>query len=287
MGSGDWVQIGVDGGGSSARLRARRGKAEITLTGGPANITDFAPAIATLRALLEGALAQMQARPDQVVAHLGLAGVISPEHAARVRAALPALHALRVTDDRPTMIAGALGTRTGSLAALGTGSFVGRQSGGAQSGLGGAGFQIGDHASAGWAGRCLAEQTALAAEQMRDPTPLTRALLERMGGLTGLIGWASTARPADFAALAPMITAAPEDALTQEIMTGAARYITRALGVLGHTDGEPLCLTGGFGPALAPWLPAPLRAGLCPPEGSALDGAMALSTPLLPQEPCP
>lgn len=277
MGSHDII-IGIDGGGTGCRLRATASGRSVTLTGGPANVSNFTPALEVLNGLIAQALADL-ALPAETPTrlHAGLAGVISPDQAQAVRDALPDFHRVTVTDDRPTTIAGALGSEDGAVVALGTGSFVGRQSGGQIRGLGGCGWKIGDQASGAWAGKRLMEETALAAEALRAPTPLTDALLQEMGGLPGLIAHGVAAQPTDFAALAPRL-ATSDDPVAQQIMTEGASYVVRALTVLGHRAGEPLCLTGGFGPALEPFLPDALRAGLCAPKGSALDGACALAT---------
>ena len=60
-------------------------------------------------------------------------------------------------------------------------------------------------------------------------------------------------------------------------MKDGARYIQRAVKVLGQPIGVPLVLTGGVGPAYAEWLPMTLRRTLRVPQGSALDGALSLA----------
>ena len=72
--------------------------------------------------------------------------------ATAIAEALP-IDNVTVSDDRPTNMAGALGGTDGYVAAIGTGSFLGRQSGAEQRFIGGWGLRLGDEASGAWLGR--------------------------------------------------------------------------------------------------------------------------------------
>lgn len=272
--------IGIDGGGTGCRARAilpdgRR----IDAQGGPANVSRFDSALANLRALLAD-LAGRAGVADWrgARAHLGLAGVVTPEIAARVAAALP-LESAAVTDDQPTMIVGALGAEDGAVAAVGTGSFVGRQSDGAIRCLGGWGFVLGDQAAGAWLGRRLLEETLLAADGIAQQSELTRTILDRLGGAPGIVAFGFRAGPDEFAELAPAITAASDadDPVAKALMAEGAAYLVRALDALGWPADEPLVLAGGLGPAYAQYLPERTRAAVTPARGTALDGALALA----------
>lgn len=271
--------LGVDGGGTSCRaaLSVSGVRHEVAL--GPANVsTDFDGAVATIRAAVIAVAAQAGLAPGTVFsapAHLGLAGVMSPAIAARVSAALPLTDAA-VTDDRPTTIAGALGPEDGAVAAIGTGSFLGRKVGGRVTGIGGWGFYIGDQAAGAWLMRRCLEEVMLSVDGIVPGTDLTRRILADHGGDPGaLVLFAGTAEPADYARLAREIVAAAEagDPLGARLMTEGANYIRAGLSVLGWKRGEALCLTGGLGPAYARWLGEPVAAA----RGTALDGALALA----------
>lgn len=271
--------IGLDGGGSSCRaaLLAAGRRHEVAL--GPANVsTDFDTALATIRDALAALAREAGLEPAALAdapAHLGLAGVISPAIAARVVAALPLARAA-VTDDRPTTIAGALGDSDGAVAAIGTGSFVGRQSGGEITGIGGWGFQIGDQAAGAWLMRRCLEEVMLAVDGIAPETDLTRRILGEHGQDPGqIVLFSLSARPADYARMARGIVTAAEagDPLGTRLMTEGADYIRAGLSALGWHPGEALCLTGGLGPAYARWLGVPVVAA----KGSALDGALLLA----------
>lgn len=272
--------IGVDGGGTSCRaaLIAKGLRHEVVL--GPANVsTGFDAAIATVTEAL-GRLAGLAGLAPADLraarAHLGLAGVMSETIAARVAAALP-LVAATVTDDRPTTIAGALGGGDGAVAAIGTGSFVGRQLAEVITGAGGWGFYLGDQAAGAWLFRRCLEEVLLAVDGLAPMTGLCAAVLARHEGDAGaIVAFSLTARPADYAAQAREVVAAAEagDGLGRRLMAEGADYIRRALTGLGWRRGEVLCLTGGLGPAYARWLDlGPLTAA----KGSALDGALTLA----------
>ena len=272
--------IGVDGGGTSCRatlLAEPTVRHDVVL--GPANVsTDFDAALATINV----ALAQLAERAGLTMAdlatataHLGLAGVMSPAIAARVAAHLPFAQAT-VTDDRPTTIAGALGEADGALAAIGTGSFIGRQVAGKIHGVGGWGFYIGDQSSGAWLLRRCLEEVMLSVDGFATHTDLSRTILKEHGDDPGqIVMFSLNSQPSDYARLARDVVAAAEagDALGVRLMQEGAAYIRRALDVVGWTPSEALCLTGGLGPAYARWLNLPTVAA----KGTALDGALALA----------
>lgn len=278
------IVIAVDGGGSGCRAAVGTLAGGILgqATGGPANAsTDFDSAMRNVRSAVAAACAQgglsLDAAPI-AAAHVGLAGVLGPEDATRVAQALP-YAGLTVTDDRATIIAGALGEADGFVIALGTGTIIARRAGEAVTHVGGWGFQVSDQASGAWLGRQVLIETLHRVDGLAPHSGLSRAMLERFGGADGIVQFSLAAAPADYAALAPQIVAAAaeRDRLGQHLLDTGAAYLARAVAALGHDGGAPICLTGGLGPSYAAHLPAPLRACLQTPQGSALDGALRLA----------
>lgn len=276
--------IGIDGGGTGCRVAiARAGGGVIARAeAGPANATsDLRGCVANVRMALEQALVSAGLTLAQVAgapAHAGLAGVISAEVGTAVAQALP-LSNLSVTEDRETMVAGALGGRDGALAAIGTGSFVAAQRGDVMHGVGGWGWQLSDEASGAWLGQAALRRALAARDGMAEQSDLLAALLDDMGGALGIVAFAGRAGPAEYAALAPRVVAAAlaDDAAAVALMRTGADWITRALVAVGHRDGDPLCLTGGLGPRYSAYLPPDLTRGLVEPVGTALDGALLLA----------
>ncbi|MFO1175089.1 MAG: BadF/BadG/BcrA/BcrD ATPase family protein [Paracoccaceae bacterium] len=278
--------IGVDGGGTNcrARLVALPGGAVRERTGGPANVSDFDGAMGRIVATLGGLVAEAGLTARDIAAtsvHLGLAGVTGPVMAERVRAALLAAMGfgrVTVSGDNVTMILGALGGADGAVAAIGTGSFVGRSAGGRVATIGGRGFLLGDQASGAWLGKRLLQELMLAADGLRPHSDLSRAVLARHGGdLAEVIAFAIAARPAEFAALAPEVLKATGDPLADALMGEGAGYIAAALAALGWRACEALCLAGGLGPRYRAYLPEPIQASIRDATGSALDGAILLA----------
>ncbi|MEZ5779674.1 MAG: BadF/BadG/BcrA/BcrD ATPase family protein [Paracoccaceae bacterium] len=275
------ICIGLDGGGTSCRAVLVHGGRRVEQKGGPANVSDFDGALAEINAVLArivSAAGLGDEAQDAAWVHLGLAGVMTDADAARVAAAVPFRH-VTVTDDHPTMIAGALGDRSGAVVAIGTGSFVGRQAKGTIRAVGGWGWRLGDQGSGAWLGRRMLAETLLAHDGLVPESELSRRLLDRMEGGAGIVAFSLRATPADYATLAPEVTAAAAagDDIARRLMDEGAAYIRGALNTLGWTPAEVLCLTGGVGPAYRDWLEPDVVAALRPPAGNALDGALVLA----------
>lgn len=281
----DPVIIAVDGGGSGCRaaIGTRTKGILAQTTGGPANATSDP------RGAVQNVLTAVQRAAEQAsvptlalgnaVAHLGLAGVMSAQQGQAVAQALP-FASCTVTDDRPTTAAGALGGADGFVAAIGTGSFVGRSAGGVFHAVGGWGLALSDQASGAWLGREALVRVLLAHDKVGLPSALTDGLMAHFGDdPNAIVGFSQTATPADYAALAPHVVDAAQagDPMARGIMEQGAGYIGAALTALGYTKGDPLCLTGGIGPHYATYLSAAVQQVVIPAAGTALDGAFALA----------
>jgi len=276
--------LAIDGGGTRCRV-AVGGQKPVVVETGPANIsTDFDGAIQEIHQGL-ARLADQIGRPLETLwtlpAFVGLAGITGPESAGKLRAALP-FHHLRIEDDRPAALRGALGRQDGVIAHCGTGSFFAAQTDGQMRFAGGWGPAVGDEASAQWVGRLALRFTLESVDGRREPTPLTRHILTDFASTAGIVRFAGTARPVGFGALAPLVTdfAAHDDATAITIMQAGADEIARALPHLGWRNGHLLCLTGGIAPHYTAYLPDDIRASIVKPEGQPLDGALSLARDL-------
>lgn len=277
--------IGVDGGGSGCRAVLADPDGQVLGKGsaGPANATtDLAQTIQNVQAALKAAAKDAGLKRSALagsIAHLGLAGVLDEVTAARIAADMP-VRAAQVTDDRVTSLVGALGTRDGVLVAIGTGSTLAAQRNGVVTCIGGWGLNLGDQASGAWLGRALLEHVLLVHDGVAEPSGLSDAVLGDFNGDPGaIVGFAAGARPPDYAAHAPRVVAMAlgGDAGARVLMQRGAAYLVRALEVLAFGEGDVLCLGGGLGPHYAGFLPEDIRARIVEPEGSALDGALALA----------
>ena len=141
------------------------------------------------------------------------------------------------------------GPDDGAVIGIGTGSFLGRQAGGRMRLMGGWGLPLGDEASGAWLGRAVLRATLRAREGWGVETGLTRALDAELGGEAGIIGFASGATPAQFAAFAPRVAEAAQhgDPVCRGILQQGADYIAAGLAHLGFTQGERLLPHGRDG----------------------------------------
>lgn len=266
------LYLGIDGGGSGCRaaLADASGRILARAEGGPANIaSDFAGALATLRATAEAACA---GHDGDLRAVLGLAGTNLSGAGSRLAAALP--FPARVVQDVTTSVRGALGRDDGIVAALGTGSVFARQIGGEIRAIGGWGLRLGDEGSGAWIGRAMLSQITRVLDGYLPATDLTQALVEQFEGGAGLVRFSLAATPADFAALVPRILDAARggDAVAGAVIRAAQDEIRRAIAHLQPEQSLPVTWIGGLGAALAldDWPQRPAR-------GTALDGALALA----------
>ena len=279
--------IGVDGGGSSCRaaLAAADGTVLGTATGPAANpATSLEGAVATIKETLAVACAEAGLGEDVLPgarAYLGLAGVINERLARAVADALP-FQVVEISDDRATNMTGALGDNDGFLAAVGTGSFVGKTSVSRRYYVGGWGLVLGDQASGAWLGRAALSAVLDWRDGLRSGSDLLEALLAEFGDESAIVLFANAAAPDGFARFAPMVLDAADDGdvVARVLVAEGARYLERAMEVLGFAEGDPLCLIGGIGPRYADYLGVEFARALVEPKGSALDGALMLAARL-------
>ncbi|QBY00658.1 hypothetical protein E2K80_07825 [Rhodophyticola sp. CCM32] len=275
------LTIGIDGGGSGCRVALRLPDGAVTRArGGPANaFTDAGRAAAeiteTLTRMLDKAGQPLAALQDARIC-AGIAGCRLPVLAKTLTDRLP--FPARIVDDSVTALYGAFDGGDGSLVSLGTGSFFIRKAGDEVTHLGGWGFDLGDEASGAWLGRRAVTLSLQAAEGRFAEDGLTRAVMAHLPPhpLIDL----KDAEPADYAALAPLVLLHKDSPLGERLLSETLAELHRGLHDLGHVASAPLVLGGGFGVALAPHLPPEMQAGLVPPLGTALDGALALAEAL-------
>lgn len=275
--------LGIDGGGTGCRAAVADATGHILGIGhaGPANIASdleaariniLAATTEALTAALGGGSAP-RALPT-LSAGLGLAGANAAGMSDRLRASLPFAR-LRVETDAIVAVRGALRDHDGIVAALGTGSVFARQIGGTIRQIGGWGLVLGDEGSGARLGRSLLAAALGAVDGFRPMTPFLRQTLDDHGGPEGVIAFSLSARPVDFAVLAPGILAS-DDPVATSLLAEATADVATSIQVL-QPEGTTLPVTfiGGLGPTYADRLEArwPIALAL----GTALDGALLLA----------
>lgn len=269
--------LGVDGGGTGCRAAVADLSGRVLGRGeaGAANIASEPEAAAgNIRHAVEKALDQAKATATHISrAVLGLAGANLPGAPERLAGTLP-YPKVRIVTDAITAARGALGQSDGIVAAIGTGSVFAVQRGQEIRQFGGYGFLLGDEGSGASLGRALLSRALRAHDGVVPMTPLLNTALQRLGGPEGLVAFAFTARPADFAALAPEITTSTDPA-ADVIVSAAMADVAALLETLQAGTGLPIVFLGGLGPHYARRFQG--RWAMRPALGSGLDGALQLA----------
>ncbi len=280
------IFIGLDGGGTSCRAQAElpNGQRTPIVTGGAANIfSDFDSALHEISATLAQVIACARALyPDMAQIRtrivLGLAGASESDAAARLIAALP-YPDLSVCGDIDISLSGAFADRDGMVLAVGTGSVLACQRSGQMQRLGGYGLILGDEGSGAWIGRMALQRCLHARDGFGVDGPLVAALRDRFPQLADIITFGGRARPADFAALAPLVLEYDRQhcPVAGGILDQGCAYLLRAITHLQNGAGDmPVAPLGGLGPALLDRIIAQGNTHLLRvnPLGTALDGAL-------------
>lgn len=269
--------LGVDGGGTGCRAAVADLSGRVLGRGeaGAANIASEPDGAAdNIRLAIERALGQAGGTGTQIRrAVLGLAGANLPGAPERLAETLP-YPQVDIVTDAITAARGALGDRDGILAAIGTGSVFAVQRGGTIRQYGGYGFLLGDEGSGASLGRALLSRALRAHDGVVPMTPLLTQVLDDIGGPGQIVAFAFTARPVDFAAYAPQLTASTDPAALA-IRADAEGEVARMLDALQAGTGLPVVFLGGLGPHYVRRFQS--RWPILPALGTGLDGALHLA----------
>jgi glucosamine kinase len=220
------------------------------------------------------------AGPEVLSAGLGLAGVMTPEAAARIRAANLPFRRVAVDSDAYIACLGAHGGENGGILIAGTGSAALALIGGTRHMIGGWGFALGDDGSASQLGRRALRLVALAMDGLVPASPLLNELREHFESDHGrLSAWARNALPRDYAAFAPAIFAAAGrgDLHGRALVEECAGFIaTMGRALLAKGAGR-LSLVGGMAAAVEPHIPSDVSARFVPPRADPVDGAIMMA----------
>lgn len=277
--------LGIDGGGSGvrARLADSAGRVLGEAAGGPANIgNDFEGAIAAIEAVTKEVLAVAGLsggdRSD-VVAVIGAAGAGNPDQARRLASAIRFGH-LRVVTDAEIALEGAFAGGDGGILIVGTGSQAYGRLGERRVRIGGWGAALSDGGSGAVLGRRAVRRALDALEGLAASSPMTAIVVDRLGGSPpALSAFGKTAKPADWAALAPVVFAHADagDPVACGIVRRGTAEVEAMIGRLAAEGIERIALMGGLAASYRPRM-APFPAGLlADPVGDALDGALGLA----------
>ena len=279
--------IGIDGGASfcRARIRDMRGNLLGEGWGGPANIhLDLAVATQSIRAASDAAAraAGLDERSLQRDAHagLGLAGAGIKSACDGLRSKLGLFASVALETDAYIAWLGAHQAADGGIVILGTGSCGLAVTNGRRVVVAGYGAEVSDEAGGQRMGREALRRALWAFDGRCDGTKFTTAILERFEwDPAKIVCFASSATPADYAKLAPLVVeyASAKDPIAVAIIQEAADAATRIIERLKDVGCPAISLVGGLAEPLSEWLPSHVQSVLSAAQSDSLDGAILMA----------
>ncbi len=280
--------LGVDGGGTNCRIRlADAALATLAEAGGGRSNLQIEGGEPAWTSIMEGTCEVFAkagidyAATAQTFACFGMAGGRLPSARQAFERRPWPFAATRVYDDIDIARAGAHGGEDGGVVIIGTGSAALALRDGERFQCGGWGFHIGDQMSGAILGRELVRWAVEAGDQLVEGSPLTEAVIRRLGGsLDEVMDWSfKDRRPADYGALMPLFfdyydKGDPVAARLMEIELG---YIDNYVRWFKARRVSRLAAVGGFGTRLYPLLIARYGDFIVPARHEPLHGAVILA----------
>ncbi len=283
------IFIGVDGGGTKTKIIVE--DEEGILLGqarsGPANIRNSVEqAWASIDAGVNEALTQasMQLSDPSYSFHigLGLAGTEDPVACKKFLSRRNLFTTLVLDSDAYAACLGVHDCQDGAIIIIGTGVIGYEIYQGRRYLVGGWGFPQGDTAGGAWLGLEAVRLTFKDIDGRVEETPLLKSIYAYFGNDLGkMVAWATSARPVDFATLAPYVIEHIQlnDPHALELIAIAAKEIDEIAAAMekklpkGHVN-LPCCLLGGVAPFIQPRVNSALSSRLAPRKHDAPKGAI-------------
>jgi glucosamine kinase len=276
--------LGIDAGGTRCRARLADARGRIMGEGqGPAAnvLTDPAGSWSSIEQAIQFALGAAglaaSSRADMVCV-MGLAGLDPAKPEAPANWPLSAFGAYKVETDAYIAQQGAFGGGDGAILIAGTGAVGLLVRRGEHVSIGGYGAAVSDEGSGAWIGREAVRRALWAFDGRLPRSPLATRILAKVGEPPAAQAWANAARPADYAALTPMVLSAADEGDRQatDILDEAAGHLDQILIRLATAGARQVCLMGGLATVLRPRLHSHALV-IAEPRGTALDGAVLLA----------
>lgn len=282
------IFIGADGGGTKTKLivEDEEGMFLGQARSGPANIRNSVDqAWSSIDAGVKEALSQanISLNDQSYNFHigLGLAGTEDPV-ACKKFLSRPHLFSTLVLDsDAYAACLGVHDCQDGAIIIIGTGVAGYEVFQGKRYVVGGWGFPQGDTAGGAWLGLEAVRLTFKCIDGRVAETPLLKAVFAYFGNDLGkMVAWATSARPVDFATLAPYVIEHIQmnDPNALKLITEAAQEINEIAEAmekkLPGSPGLPCCLLGGVAPFVQTRVNSALSSRLAPRKHDAPKGAI-------------
>lgn len=278
--------IGIDGGGTRCRgkIRDRNGNLIAEEGTGSANVhINFSESLKKVRSLIDILIEKsgnLSVDRKQIALGIGLAGILASGDEERVAQEFSDFNHVYVGSDALTACLGAHGNRDGGLVIAGTGSAGIARIKGQTIGIGGRGFTLGDDGSGAQIGLAALKQAVLAADGMREHTPLTRKLMTHFADdVLAIIRWSQTAKSSDYAAFTPLVFrfANDGDDVALPIIKDAGKAIDALALAVSKLGVNRIALVGGIAEVLSPYLTPNAEFDLVEADRDAVDGAIILA----------
>jgi glucosamine kinase len=280
-----WL-LGVDGGGTSCRVRLCNAQGKIlgeAITGS-ANVR-LGPKVVFDSILSATEAALLQANLDKnILKHtyvgLGLAGAVSDVLNQSIIDATHPFAQLDIDNDAVTACLGAHNGQDGAILILGTGSCGMLNINNQFQVLGGWGLNISDHASGARLGLSFVRRALEAHEGLNTNSLLTDSFLQRFNNNPAqLLNWSDNAKPKDYGSLVPLIIEhyKVNDHVAIELVNRSLQEACLLLDRLISMGAKKICLMGGYSIFIKDLLPNRLTGYLADARGSALDGAIIMA----------
>lgn len=278
--------VGVDGGGTRCRVRLQSadGRVLAESESGPANIRlGLDLAWSHIAEAIDAALQAAGLTRDILpvtAAGLGLAGVLTEKDADETRACALPFGAVTVASDAHIACLGAFAGGDGAIQIAGTGSCSYLIANGQGRQIGGWGFALDERGSSAALGRDAVKAALNALDGLSPESPLTQAVIALFGGGAAAVDWSESATPAQYGGLSPMVFdyARQDDPVARSLLGILAGDIDGYIRHLVSLGAPGVCLIGGLGQHIRPWLAADVANCLREPRGDPLGGAILLAT---------
>ena len=276
--------IGIDGGGTKckARLEDAAGNLLATSVAGPANpARDFSQTLHSIEQAVMAALIQAGLSSDdmhRIHAGIGLAGVNLPVYRDKMLQWQHPFASMHLTTDLHIAALGAHNGENGAIVIVGTGSSGVYLHDHLQLEMGGHGFGLGDKGSGAWLGNQAVRHCLESLDGLTAHTLLTEAVLAHSGSRNSaeLVQRYLTARPAEFASLAPQVFACAEqdDPIAHAIILDGADYLSRLAAKLREQGAPRLSFIGGLAHKITPYLQTTVQQFIQPAQFAPEYGAI-------------